>query len=167
MNESIPSAGEIAETAFAEGYNTLTINQAVLIRHQLDDMRDPGYTRDTWVELAMLGAKSMHDSNLAMIAAAIVDEIGPPRGFAADDADDWSPDRDDRVTRWWSKSIGDSAASISVRVIDEIAEGRIVRREPHLCINVEGAFSASETHEIIDALQVALRALAETEGVDA
>ena len=167
MNESIPSAGEIAESAFAEGYNTLTINQAVQVRHQLDQMNENGYSRETWTELAMLGAKSMHDSNLAMIAAATVDEIGPPRGFDANDADDWSPARDDRVTRWWNRPIGDSAASISVRVIDEITEGRIIRREPHLCINVEGASSASETHDIIDALQVALRALAETEGVDA
>ena len=158
-----PSAGEIAETAFAEGYNTLTVNQAVLIRHQLDGMRDSGYTRDTWVELAMLGAKNMHDSNLAMIAAATVDEIGPPRGFDANDADDWSPDRDDRVTRWWSRPIGDSAASISVRVIDEITAGRIIRHAPHLCINLEGAFTASETHKIIDDLQAAIRALAETE----
>ncbi|WP_064256160.1 hypothetical protein [Rhodococcus sp. HS-D2] len=163
MSNHIPSAGEIAETAFAEGYNTLTINQAVQVRHQLDNMRDSGYTRETWVELAMLGAKNMHDSNLAMIAAATVDEIGTPRGFNADDGDEWSPDQDGRITRWWSKPIGDSAASISVRVIDEITEGRIVRREPRLCVNVEGAFTASEAHDIIDDLQSALRALAETE----
>lgn len=163
MNESIPSASEIAETAFVEGYNTLTINQAVQVRHQLEQMTDNNYTHETWVELAMLGAKNMHDQNIALLAAATVDEIGPPRGFGADDADEWSPDHDDRVIRWWSRPIGDSAAEISVRVIDEIAEGRIARRGPHLCINVEGAFTASETHEIIDNLQAAIRALAESE----
>lgn len=164
MTNHIPSAGEIAETAFAEGYSTLTINQAVQVRHQLDNMRDPGYTRETWVELAMLGAKNMHDANIAMLAAATVDEIEPPRGFQPDDGDEWHLDHNSRVTRWWSKSIGDSAASISVRVIDEITEGRIVRREPRLCVNVEGAFTASEAHDIIDDLQAGLRALAATEG---
>ncbi|UTM36626.1 hypothetical protein MX572_19230 [Rhodococcus pyridinivorans] len=94
-------------------------------------------------------------------------EIGPPRGFENITPSDWAIVRNGRITRWWGKEIGDTAAQITVRVIDEIVEGRIIRHAPDLCINVRGAFSASETHEIIDALQAAVRALAETEGVDA
>lgn len=164
MTNHIPSAGEIAEAALSAGHTTLTITQAAQVWQQLREMRDPGYTRENWLELAMFGAQNVHEQNLAMIAAATVDEIGTPRGFNADNADEWSPDQDGRITRWWSKPIGDSAASISVRVIDEITEGRIVRREPRLCVNVEGAFTASEAHDIIDDLQAGLRALAATEG---
>ncbi|KLL95865.1 hypothetical protein NJ76_21790 [Rhodococcus sp. IITR03] len=163
----MPSALEIVEAAFSAGHATLTVTQAAGIWAQLNDMRDPGYTREVWLDLAMIGAKSIHDNNLAMIAASTVTEIGPPRGFENVTPDDWAIVRNDRITRWWGKDIGDTAATIAVRVIDEIVDGRIIRHAPDLYINVEGAFSASETHDIIDALQAAVRALAETEGVDA
>lgn len=167
MRHSMPSALEIAEAAIFAGHTTITSTQAAEIRAQLQNMEEPGYTREVWLDIAMAGAKSIHDHNLAMIAGATVTEIGPPGGFENITPDDWAIVRNDRITRWWGKEIGDTAASIAVRVIDEIVEGRIIRHAPDLCINVRGAFSASETHEIIDALQVAVRALAETEGVDA
>ncbi len=167
MNHSMPSSLEIVEAAFSAGHTTLTVTQAAGIWAQLNDMHDPGYTREVWLELAMIGAKSIHDNNLAMIAASTVDEIDPPAGFDGIEPDDWAIVRNDRITRWWGKEIGDTAARIAVRVIDEIVDGRIIRHAPDLCINVDGAFSASETHEIIDALQAAVRALAEAEGVGA
>lgn len=156
----LPDAAELVEAA-AANHCTVTAEQAEKIRGRLSEVADNGYSQAQLLEFALFGAQYEHETNIAAAAAAQVDEIPTPPGFDGLTPDEWFPDNNGRIVRFWDRYIDNPAGAVRLVVTDEITDGRIVRTGPVAHVSTDAELNRDGICSLIDALTTAARLLAE------
>lgn len=154
---STPTGPQILTTAHHHGYGTVTPTQAQHIAEQIQR-----WGGGDVLEVLLFAAREAHTANLAMMGAAMVEDPGIPEGFEDAEVSEFYPQLETGVlTRYIDLEVPAHCRNgfVKLSIVDEIVDGRVVRRAPVAIVAAEDEFTRDDLLSLADALIVAARML--------
>ncbi|WP_138843640.1 hypothetical protein [Rhodococcus pyridinivorans] len=118
---------------------------------------------EAFEKYVLYALEEMHSQNVALMAAAMIDDPGTPTGFEDAEVVDWYPDsRTGRIQRHFALQVpSPSNAFVELSVVDEIVDQHVVRSRPTATVTADGELTSAGLMYFADSLTTAARKLTE------